>query len=62
MAKFVITLSAALFFIAAVPLRASGGGTVPEPSDLALFALGLIGVVVGRKAAMRRSKPDGENE
>lgn len=62
MTKFSLILSAALFFIAAVPLRASASGTVPEPSDLALFALGLIGVVVGRKAAMRRSKADGEGE
>jgi len=62
MTKFSIILSAALFFIAAVPLQASGGSTVPEPSDLALFALGLIGVVVGRKAAMRRAKADDDGE
>ena len=57
MTQFAILASTVLLFLAAAPLNASAGGAVPEPSDLALFALGLVGVVIGRKAAMRR-RPD----
>jgi hypothetical protein len=35
---------------------ASAGIPVPEGSQFTLFALGLIGVIVGRRASMR--KPD----
>ena len=35
---------------------AAGGVPVPEGSQATLFALGLLGVIVGRRASMR--KPD----
>ncbi|WP_338467733.1 PEP-CTERM sorting domain-containing protein [Novosphingobium sp. ZN18A2] len=40
----------------AVPALAGTGGSiaVPEPTDLALFALGVIGLIVGRRFATRR--------
>ena len=40
--------------LAAVPAMAAGGISIPEPSDLSLFALGVVGLLVGRHAAKRR--------
>ena len=40
--------------LAAAPAWASGGIAIPEPSDLSLFALGVVGLLVGRHAAKRR--------
>ena len=54
MLKIAMILCAALLFSAAVPLQAAGGTEVPEPSDLALFALGLIGVIIGRQGIAPR--------
>ncbi|WP_169829126.1 PEP-CTERM sorting domain-containing protein [Tsuneonella mangrovi] len=31
---------------------------VPEPGSMGLFGLGVIGVIVGRQAAKKRSKRD----
>lgn len=31
---------------------------VPEPSNLGLFALGLAGVLIGRRAAMRKNRDE----
>ena len=31
-----------------------GAITVPEPSDLLLFSLGVAGLLIGRRAAMKR--------
>lgn len=39
---------------------AAGGVAVPEGSQATLFALGLLGVIVGRRASMR--KPGEERE
>ncbi len=38
----------------ATPALAAGGISIPEPSDLSLFALGVVGLLVGRHAAKRR--------
>lgn len=43
-----------LSFLAAAPAMAAGGIAIPEPSDLSLFALGVVGLLVGRHAARRR--------
>ncbi|KPL68531.1 hypothetical protein SZ64_10695 [Erythrobacter sp. SG61-1L] len=37
----------------AAPVLASDGAAVPEGSALTLFALGILGVIIGRKGAMR---------
>ena len=36
------------------PAMAAGGVSIPEPSDLSLFALGVVGLLVGRHAAKSR--------
>jgi len=39
---------------AAAPALASGGIEIPEPGDPGLFALGLVGLWLGRRAAKRK--------
>ena len=53
--RFVIRMRVAplLLLLAAAPAHAAGTA-VAEPSSLALFALGVIGVIVGRQSAKRR--------
>ena len=48
------SLAGALLFSA--PAMAQSGFTIPEPSDMTLFGLGLAGLLIGRYAARR--KPD----
>ena len=43
-----------LSILAAAPAMAAGGVSIPEPSDLSLFALGVVGLLVGRHTAKRR--------
>lgn len=50
LALFVLTASS--------PAMAQQSAQVPEGSQLTLFALGLLGVIVGRRAAMRRQQDD----
>lgn len=52
----------ACFFIMAVPVGASGGAAIPEPSDLTLFLLGLIGVIIGRQGVIARRRHEGDQE
>ncbi len=42
--------------ILAMPALAQGSISVPEPSNLALLALGVIGVVVGRQGSRKPPK------
>ena len=42
--------------VSSAPAWAQQGTAVPEGSHLTLFALGLIGVVVGRRLSMRSRK------
>lgn len=48
--------------LSAAPAWAHDGTAVPEGSHLTLFALGLLGVIIGRRASMkaRRRKSDRE--
>ena len=41
---------------AASPAWASGGMAIPEPTDLTLLALGLAGLIIGRRGAKRPPK------
>ena len=43
-----------LSILVAAPAMAAGGISIPEPSDLSLLALGVVGLLVGRHAAKRR--------
>ncbi|MCP5397050.1 MAG: PEP-CTERM sorting domain-containing protein [Sphingomonadaceae bacterium] len=51
-----------LLITVATPAHAGGGIPVPEPSNLALFALGVIGVVLGRYGARRRPPHDRDQD
>jgi hypothetical protein len=44
----------------ATPVAAFAAGSVPVPegSQATLFALGLLGVIIGRRASMRRPDSD----
>ena len=46
--------AAALLFTAA-PVAASGGTPVTEPADFALFAAGVVGLLVGRHSSRKRA-------
>jgi hypothetical protein len=46
------------FLVLASPAYAQGAAQVSEPSQLALVALGILGVIVGRNAAKRRKSDD----
>ena len=52
-----LTPALALSFLAS-PAHAWTGTPIPEPSNLALFGLGVLGVIVGRRAAAKRRKRD----
>jgi len=59
----VVRLSLALTaLISSAPAWAQDGTAVPEGSHLTLFALGLIGVIVGRRASMRVKKRDPDKD
>jgi hypothetical protein len=49
-------------FLSAVPALAGEGSQVPEGSQLTLFALGILGVLVGRRASMRRPDKDRDED
>ena len=40
--------------VIAAPAHAAGGTPIPEPSNMALFGLGLTGLIVGRMIARRK--------
>ena len=46
----------ALLLGAASPAQASGGFPIPEPTDITLLALGLAGLIIGRRGAKRPPK------
>lgn len=41
---------------------AAGGVPVPEGSQFSLFALGLLGVIIGRRASMTKPPEDREQD
>jgi len=53
----VATAATAIMMLGALPAQAwadTGGITIDEPTNLALLALGFVGLVVGRRAARRK--------
>jgi hypothetical protein len=59
MGKAAINLTiSAIALLAASPAWASGGMAIPEPTDITLLALGLAGVIIGRRGAKRRPPQD----
>jgi hypothetical protein len=42
--------------LSATPAWAEDGTAVPEGSHLTLFALGLLGVIIGRRASMNAQR------
>lgn len=51
-------IAAAAFLLLASPAWAEGGTAIPEPSNWALFALGVAGVLIGRFGMRSRKRPD----
>ncbi|QZH75530.1 MAG: hypothetical protein JY451_02640 [Erythrobacter sp.] len=49
---------ALMLLFAAAPAGATASAQVPEGSSLTLFALGVLGVIVGRRLSMRKSNKD----
>jgi hypothetical protein len=49
-------LAALVALVSATPAWAADGTAVPEGSHLTLFALGLIGVIVGRRASINAQR------
>lgn len=53
-----ILLLPILFLTVASPAVAQAGTQIPEASSLTLFALGVAGVLLGRRLAQKRSDRD----
>jgi len=49
----IASLAAVLCLGAANPALAANGQSIPEPSTLALLAMGAAGLIIGRRAAKR---------
>lgn len=45
---------ASMIFVLSSPAAAAGAAQVPEADSVMLFALGVLGVIVGRRAAMKK--------
>ncbi|MDC0886246.1 PEP-CTERM sorting domain-containing protein [Altererythrobacter sp.] len=45
-------------YLAAVPASAASGIAIPEPSNWALFGLGVLGVLIGRFGVRTRRRDD----
>lgn len=57
LSRILLILALSLVIVSA-PAAASGGTPVPEGSSVTLFALGLAGLIIGRRIAMKRTKGD----
>lgn len=52
------SLFALALLVSAAPAWAREAAAVPEGSHITLFALGLLGLIIGRRAAMRDPDQD----
>lgn len=57
--RILIALAA---LVSSAPAWAQDGTAVPEGSHLTLFALGVLGVIIGRRASMRVKKRDPDKD
>lgn len=57
LARLFLLITAIAF--TALPAEAADGMQVPEGSSFTIFALGVAGVMLGRRIAMRGGKGDG---
>ena len=57
--RLILALAALAY---AAPAWAQDGTAVPEGSHVTLFALGLLGVIVGRRASMSSRRRKGDND
>ena len=58
-ASFALLAAFPAVLLASQP-SAHGAVTIPEPTDLLLFSMGVAGLLIGRRAAMKRGDKDGE--
>ena len=56
--KFCFAVMAWVVALTASPAVAAGWVDIPEPSDPWLFALGVVGLLVGRRAARKKPPPE----
>lgn len=51
-----LSIALAAFVATAGPALAQAGGgiAIPEPTDITLFAIGLAGLIIGRRVARRK--------
>jgi hypothetical protein len=47
-------VSALFIILAATPALAMSGVAIPEPGEYGLFVLGVVGLMIGRRASRRR--------
>ncbi len=62
LARILLILSFALVLFAAPASAADGSAQIPEASGLTLFALGLAGVILGRRFSMRKGDDTGAED
>ncbi len=60
-ARLLLVLAASLV-LAVAPAEASSGTQVPEGSSVTLFALGLAGLMIGRRIAAKRRRGDSSED
>ena len=58
-ASFALLAAFPAVLLASQP-SAHGAVTIPEPTDLLLFSMGVAGLLIGRRAALKRGDKDGE--
>lgn len=54
MSRMLSTLVAFVLTTGPALAQANGGIAIPEPTDGALFAIGIVGLIIGRRVAKRK--------